>query len=151
MSAWRAELWFLSRDRGAVFWLGLALGAALVSLAAGVSEVHSQRSTIDRLTEADAADRRAVISTQKDWGGAAYYIFHLTYDTPSKLAFAALGQRDVSPWRHRIRMLALEGQIYEADADNPTFALVGRFDFAFVASMLLPLFVIFPALRRSRQ
>ena len=46
------------------------------------------------------------------------------------------------PWKHRIRALALEGQIYETDADNPDFALIGRFDFAFAASMLAPLLLI---------
>ena len=39
-------------------------------------------------------------------------------------------------------MLALEGQIYETDASNPDFALVGRFDFAFVVSLIAPLLVI---------
>jgi len=53
-----------------------------------------------------------------------------------------MGQRDVSPWKHRIRMLALEGQIYETDANNPDFALIGRFDFAFIASLIAPLLVI---------
>ena len=39
-------------------------------------------------------------------------------------------------------MLALEGQIYETDSNNPDFALIGRFDFAFVASLIAPLLVI---------
>ncbi|MEO1084889.1 MAG: DUF3526 domain-containing protein, partial [Acidobacteriota bacterium] len=41
-----------------------------------------------------------------------------------------------------IRMLALEGQIHETDAANPDFALIGRFDFAFVAAMIAPLILI---------
>ena len=52
------------------------------------------------------------------------------------------GRRDTSPWKHSIRALALEGQIYETDADNPDFALIGRFDFAFAANMLAPLLLI---------
>ena len=143
MSALGAEIWFLGRDRAAVFWLCLAVIVTSVALASGLIEISSQRAAIERLVQADRADRQAVLDKQKDWGGAAYYTFHLTYDAPSQLAFAAVGQRDVAPWKHRIRMLALEGQIYEADADNPTFALIGRFDFAFVVSMLIPLFVIF--------
>lgn len=39
-----------------------------------------------------------------------------------------MGQRDVQPWKHRIRLLALESQIYERDVGNPSIALVGRFD-----------------------
>lgn len=143
MSSLRAELWFLGRDRATVFWLGLALVVTLFAVATGVHEVRSQRAVIERLIDADAAERRTVTRKQKDWGSAAYYTFHLTYDAPSSFAFAALGQRSVTPWKHRIRMLALEGQIYETDAENPALALIGRFDFAFVASVLVPLFVIF--------
>jgi ABC-2 type transport system permease protein len=39
-------------------------------------------------------------------------------------------------------MLALEGQIHERDPANPDLALLGQFDFALVASVLLPLLVI---------
>ncbi|MEO1324467.1 MAG: DUF3526 domain-containing protein [Pseudomonadota bacterium] len=39
-------------------------------------------------------------------------------------------------------MLALEGQIYETDAPNPDFALIGRFDYAFVVAILAPLLLI---------
>ena len=39
-------------------------------------------------------------------------------------------------------MLALEGQIYERDVGNPSVALIGRFDFAFLAAFILPLVLI---------
>jgi len=90
----------------------------------------------------DKIEREVALADQSDWGSAAYYTFYLTSDPPSDFAFAAIGQRDVSPWKHRIRMLALEGQIYETDSNNPDFALIGRFDFAFVATLLAPLLVI---------
>ncbi|MFV0644248.1 MAG: DUF3526 domain-containing protein [Sphingomonadaceae bacterium] len=136
------EAGFLRRDRGALFWLALALVLSVLSVAFGLAEVRDQRATIAVLKVEDAADRADAIARQSDWGGAAYHAFHLTYDPPSALAFAALGQRDNAAWKHRIRMLALEGQIYEADTQNPDFALVGRFDFAFVAAYLAPLLLI---------
>ncbi|WP_017443997.1 DUF3526 domain-containing protein [Gayadomonas joobiniege] len=108
----------------------------------GISEANHQQATIERLLEKEAIDRENVIAKQKDYGSAAYYTFHLTYSEPSAMAFAAMGQRDIYPWKHRIRMLALEGQIYETDADNPELSFLGRFDFAFLVSILLPLFVI---------
>lgn len=108
----------------------------------GISETNSQLATIERLIEKDRTDRESVLAKQSDYGAAAYYSFHLTYASPSDVAFAAIGQRDVYPWKHRIRMLALEGQIYETDADNPELSFLGRFDFAFLVSVLLPLFVI---------
>ncbi len=143
MMMFRAELWFLSRDRAALFWLVLALAVSVFAVYAGLDEVRSQRATLSRMLAADTDERQDILRKQKDWGSAAYYAFHLTYDPPSPFAFAALGQRDTIAWKHRIRMLALEGQIYERDAANPSLALTGRFDFAFVASILLPLFVVF--------
>jgi len=142
MSALSREFWFLTRDRAALLWLGLAFMAAAIAVFLGLQEVSDQRASIADLIEADQIEREIVAADQADWGSAAYYSFHLTYDEPSNFAFAALGQRDVAPWKHRIRMLALEGQIYETDTSNPDFALIGRFDFGFVASLLAPLFLI---------
>jgi ABC-2 type transport system permease protein len=140
-SLWR-EWRFMLRERAMRLWLWVALAASVIGVLAGSIEVTAQRTTIERLLTADRADRAAQLAQQSDWGSAAYYASHLTYDPPSALAFAALGERDTMPWKHRIRMLALEGQIHEADVANPELALVGRFDLAFVAAFLLPLLVI---------
>ena len=136
------ELRFLVKDRAALLWLGIALLVASLSVFLGLREVAAQQAALSELIDIDHADREVVSGLQQDWGSAAYYTFHLTYDPPSDFAFAALGQRDTSPWKHTIRALALEGQIYETDADNPDFALIGRFDFAFAAGMLAPLLLI---------
>ena len=142
-SALLREAWLLSRDRASIFWLAVALVLSAVSVASSVADVGAQRQELARLIEMDRADRSAELARQSDWGGAAYYAFHLTYDPPSDLAFAALGQRESAPWKHRVRMLALEGQIHEADAPNPELALAGRIDFSFIAAYLAPLLVIF--------
>lgn len=136
------EFNFLVRDHGMILWLLVAAVSASVAVILGLAEISQQRQTIANLIEIDREEREVALAGQSDWGGAAYYSFHLTYDEPSKFAFAALGQRDVSPWKHRIRMLALEGQIYESDPSHPDFALIGRFDFAFVIGFLAPLFII---------
>ncbi|MEP2990346.1 MAG: DUF3526 domain-containing protein [Parasphingorhabdus sp.] len=136
------EARFLAKDRGALFWLALAFVLSIVAVSFGVTEVRDQRATIATLIEEDAADRANALKGQEDWGGAAYYAFHLTHAPPSDFAFAAMGQRDSSPWKHRVRMLALEGQIHEADTRNADFGLVGRFDFAFLAASVAPLLLI---------
>ena len=143
MTPLRAEFWLLRRDRAAMSCFAVAVLISALAVVIGGAEVSSQRDTLVRLQNADTAARQQVAQEQTDWGGLAYYTFHLTFDPPSPFAFAALGQRDTAPWRHRIRMLALEGQIYETDASNPALALVGRLDFAFVGSMLLPLLILF--------
>ena len=136
------EAALLVRDRAFVAALVLVFLLSSLAVIGGLLEVREQQQTIERLLLTDEEDRQSILSNQSDWGGAAYYSFHLTYDPPTPFAFAALGQRDSAPWKHRIRMLALEGQIYERDAGNPVFALIGRFDFAFFAAFVLPLILI---------
>ncbi|WP_405600395.1 MULTISPECIES: DUF3526 domain-containing protein [unclassified Pseudoalteromonas] len=108
----------------------------------GLSEVKKQKQTIERLKAADLTDLTNVQHKYEDPGSLAYYSFHLTYSSPSNLAFAALGERDIYPWKHRLNLLALEGQIYESDAQNAELAQAGKIDFVFVVSALAPLIVI---------
>ncbi|MCR9179143.1 MAG: DUF3526 domain-containing protein [Erythrobacteraceae bacterium] len=142
MSAVLREARFLLRDRGALLWIMLAFLLSVTATGFGIAEVRDQRATIAELLVEDARDRANALAGQSDWGGAAYAAFHLTYAPPSEFAFAALGQRDTAPWLHRVRMLALEGQIHEADTKNADFGLIGRFDFAFLAAAVAPLLLI---------
>lgn len=142
MNALLREARFMLRDRGAVLWIALAFALSLAATGFGIAEVREQRATIAALLQEDAKDRADALAKESDWGGAAYGAFHLTYAPPSALAFAALGQRDTVPWLHRVRMLALEGQIHEADTRNADFGLIGRFDFAFLAATVAPLLLI---------
>ncbi|MEM6639976.1 MAG: DUF3526 domain-containing protein [Pseudomonadota bacterium] len=130
------------RDR-TVRWsvLGL-LVLSLLALGTGWADVAEQRTTLSELKARVDVERAAAIDGQSDAGGAAYYAFHLTYSPPSALAFAAQGVRDVLPYKHRMRMLALEGQIYETDSQNVELSSIGRLDFAFVVAVILPLFLI---------
>ncbi|ANM29502.1 hypothetical protein ABI59_07760 [Acidobacteria bacterium Mor1] len=141
-SALPREFWLVLRDRAFVAWLLATLLLAGFAVWSGSREVGQQLELVHELTRADDEDRRTTFGQQSDWGSAAYYTFHFTHEPPSELAFAALGQRDSMPWKHRVRMLALEGQIYESDLSNPAIALLGRFDFAFFAALLLPVILI---------
>jgi ABC-2 type transport system permease protein len=136
------EFKFMLRDPAVLVWVSLAFVFSVFAVALGMHEVNQQKAEIAELLELDKIERETTLAKQSDWGSAAYYTFHTTYNSPSNFAYAALGQRDVMPWKHRIRMLALEGQIYETDTNNPDFALTGRFDFAFVASLIAPLLVV---------
>ena len=138
----KRESAFLLKQRSIIGALVALFLLSVFAVWSGLSEVQEQKQTIERLLQKDTADRQSVLQQQSDYGSAAYYLFHITYASPEPLAFAAIGQRDVFPWKHRIRMLALEGQIYETDSDNPELSLSGRFDFAFVVSILVPLFLI---------
>ncbi len=142
MSALLRELRLLARDRAALGLFVIALLSAAIAVTGGLAEVRQQRVQLAALADADRREREAVAAQQADWGSAAYYTFHLTGAPPSTFAFAALGLREHGPWQHRVRMLALEGQIHEPDAGQPEVALLGRFDYAFVVATLAPLLAI---------
>jgi ABC-2 type transport system permease protein len=143
MSALWREVLFAMRSRTVVAAL-LALAAlAGVGVALGLHDVARQEAAIARMIALQEEDAAAVkVFAADDAGSAAYYRFHATWDAPSALAFAALGQRDVSPIMLRVRALAIEGQIYENEAGNPELSLPGRFDFAFVLIYVAPLILI---------
>jgi ABC-2 type transport system permease protein len=112
------------------------------SVLSGLNEISQQQQTLERLKAADTLDREEAQTKHHDAGSIAYYSLHLTSSAPSDLAFAALGERDIYPWKHRIKMLALEGQIYESDTQNAELAQAGKIDFVFVLSALSPLLII---------
>jgi len=145
MNLWRYELRMMLRSRVAAAALVLLSLLALASLVAGVQRMDSQREAIARISALHAEDLAAVSAghgDSTDAGRAAYYSFHPTWNPPSPLAFAAVGMRDVAPYILRVRALGLEAQIHDGDTFNPELALAGRFDFAFLLTFLLPLFVI---------
>jgi len=122
-------------------WLALMV-ICVLALVLGQAEIQRQIDTIERTQAQDEIERAATLSSSTEYGGAAYAAFSLTWNQPDDAAFLAIGQRDLSPWMLRVRALALEGQIHEADNFNPELSLAGRFDFGFVIAFLLPLFVI---------
>ena len=133
---------FMLRQRYVLILLLCSFLVSGFAVFTGLAEVAQQQQTIERLKLADVRDRLEAQAKYNDPGSLAYYSFHLTYSEPSSLAFAALGERDVYPWKHRVRMLALEGQIYESDSQNAELAQAGKIDFVFVISALAPLFII---------
>lgn len=145
MNIWKYEWTLLLRSKVATAGLLLLVVLAVASLQSGTQRIDSQREAIARITALQAEDTAALMAANaqaRDAGSAAYYSFHPTWNPPSPLAFAAVGMRDVAPFVLRVRALGLEAQIHDGDAFNPELALAGRFDFAFLLTFLVPLFVI---------
>lgn len=125
----------------------IALLALLASLAvwSGLHAVNLQHQALARIAASHTSDRNTTAAKYLkagDAGQLAYYLPHLTVNPPSKLAFAAIGQRDLQPYSLRVNMLGLHAQLYESETVHPELAMPGRFDFAFVLVYLTPLFVI---------
>jgi ABC-2 type transport system permease protein len=142
---WHQEAHLFLKQRLALPALLLMAILSITSVWAGMAEIARQKETIARIQPQQANDVAAIakwVSKEGDAGNAAYYTFHATWDNPSALAFAAIGQRDVAPYILRVRALGLEAQLYESENYNAELALPGRFDWAFVLTYLAPLFVI---------
>lgn len=142
MSHFGREAWLLARSRTTLAALLLLTLCAIASVALGLANVAADRAAIGRMLTGQPAEMAALAGFVKEAGDGAYYGFQPTWDPPSDLAFAALGNRDIAPAMLRVRALALEGQIYENEAGNPELALPGRFDLAFVVVYLAPLVLI---------
>ncbi len=145
MSALRFEWLLTVRSRLTVVAIAALCLLSAVAVGRGLAEVARQDAAIAHLKtlqDSDMADLARTYGPEGDAGSAAYYSFFHTYDPPSRLAFAALGQRDVLPYNLRVRALGLQAQLYEGDIFNPELALPGRFDLSFVLVYLTPLFLI---------
>ncbi|KAA6432720.1 DUF3526 domain-containing protein [Dyadobacter flavalbus] len=80
--------------------------------------------------------------TGKAAGTTAYYPFFYTTNPASPWAEFSVGQRDVNPFTLKVKMLAIEGQLYDSELTNPLTLLVGNLDASFVFVFLFPLLII---------
>ncbi len=80
--------------------------------------------------------------TGKMVGTTAYYPFFYTTNPASPWANFSIGQRDVNPFTLKVKMLAIEGQLYDSELTNPLTLLVGNLDASFVFIFLFPLLII---------
>ena len=91
-------------------------------------------------------DQLAYLSTiyppTTEAGEPLYYLAFPAPQPPSPLSALASGRAGVETASLRIRLLALEGQLYERETLNPRLAAAGHLDLGFVLIALLPLFVI---------
>ena len=125
----------LARRRLFLVWLVVTVAIAALSVRGGLQEVDAQRATISEVILLDRAEREAIRAQQSDWG-VSLRKFSLCIRRTFCFRVRSLGQREREPWKHRVRALALEGQIYERDAGNPVLAIVGNFDLRFSAAWL---------------
>ena len=75
-------------------------------------------------------------------GELLYYLALPASQPLSRLSALASGRTEIETANLRIRLLALEGQLYEQETLNPRLAAAGHLDLSFVLIVLLPLFVL---------
>jgi ABC-2 type transport system permease protein len=125
--------------------IALLLIAGLIGLSYGRAVIDRQRQAVAEAPQRQAEDHRAVLAPlprNANAGDQLFYLFFHTVREPSAWAAVAIGQRDVQPFNLKIRLLALQGQLYDADLGSPLLAMLGNFDLAFVLVVLSPLVII---------
>jgi ABC-2 type transport system permease protein len=141
----RLELRQLGRSPSLVAGVVLLCGASLFAAHHGRTVIDRQRAALARSPSLQADQHRSILSTapaEANGGDQLYYLFFHTAHEPSRWAPVSLGQRDLQPFNLKIRLLALQGQIYDSEIGNPLLAALGAFDLAFVLVFIVPLFVI---------
>lgn len=118
--------------------------AAIYGIFQGAGIVGKQREIIREIPalQAQHIEKLLEIHEGKDLGDILYYLTFSTINEPSSWAGFSVGQSDVNPFNVKVRMLALEGQIYDSEISNPTNLLFGNFDLSFIIVFLFPLLII---------
>jgi len=143
----RLRLEVLLLVRGPAVPLGVValILAGLAALGHGHTVIARQRAALAASSGIQAEEHRRVLAPlgpDAIAGDQLYYLFFHTRREPSVWAPVAIGQRDIQAFNLKVRLLALQGQLYDADLGNPLLASFGNFDLAFVIVVLAPLLVI---------
>lgn len=110
----------------------------------GSQVIERQQQTIGSVPAVQKHHLREIVEhgTGKPVGTTAYYPFFYTSNPASPWASFSIGQRDVNPFSLKVKMLAIEGQLYDSELTNPLTLLVGNLDASFVFIFLFPLLII---------
>jgi ABC-2 type transport system permease protein len=142
---WGLELRLLLRARAVTAGSLILLVAGVLAIAHGHVVIGRQMSALESRSRLQAAEHQRILDPLPPTANAGDQLYYLTYHTaryPSPWATLAIGQRDVHPFNLKIRLLALQGQLYDVDLGNPLLAAFGHFDLAFVLVVLVPLLVV---------
>lgn len=141
----RLELALLLRGWTALLGVAVIAVMGLVAIAHGRAVVARQTAVIAHSAALQAEEQAAILGPQPAdalAGDQLYYLFFHTVREPSPWASVALGQREAQPYNLKVRLLALQGQLYDSELGSPLLAALGSFDLAFVFVILVPLLII---------
>ena len=125
--------------------LALTLLAGLSGVLLGETVMARQTAALAESPALQAEQHRAILDPLPPdalAGDQLYYLMFHTAHHPTAWAPVSVGQRDIQAYNLKVRMLALQGQLYNADLANPLLAAFGHFDLSFAVVLLTPLLVI---------
>lgn len=119
--------------------------SGLYGIYSGNVQIESEQrriAALDELYSANIAELKIKYPDSADAGDIGYYHAAYAKNIPSNWAKLAIGQRDISPSYLKLRLLAVQNQLYASENTNPYKLSVGSFDLSFVFVFLLPLFIV---------
>ena len=149
MRAWARllalDLRRLTRSAGTAAAIILLLVLGIYVAWRGGRDAEAARSSLTAAETAYADQLDFLLSVYPpatDAGEVLYYLAFPAPQPPLPVAPLARGRAAVETESLRVRLLALEGQLYEHETVNPRLAAAGYLDLAFLLIALLPLFII---------
>lgn len=132
--------------RNRITWLGfgILLLLGIYAIYHGHNVIDQQKATIAKLDAVQQEQLEKNIEHHEDHeiGTLCYYQFYYTSNEPTNWAAFSIGQRDVNPYTLKVRMLAVEGQLYDTELSNPITLVTGNLDISFIFIFLMPLLII---------
>lgn len=141
------ELILLLKQRSMVLLVLLSLLLTGLSLQNGWQNISHIRAQIFHAQQEENLRKQDYLQSHQhdgtlDAGELGYYLFHNVYHAPTEWSFIALGNRLVTPYVQRIRLLGLQGQLYDGESHHPEYVMLGSFDYAFWLVFFSPLLCI---------
>lgn len=139
------EFKLLFKQRAVWLMMLLSLLLTFLSLQNGWQNIAHIRHEIQHAQHEEQVRKQAQLQAytqQGDAGEVGYYVFHNVYQHPADWSFIALGNRMVTPYVQRIRLLGLQGQLYDGESHHPEYVMIGSFDYAFWLIFFAPLLCI---------
>lgn len=143
----KQELILLIKQRSVLLLLAISLLLSYLSLLNGWENVHHIQAQISHAQLEESRQKQQQLAEYAhlgkiDAGEVGYYVFHHVYQHPSDWTFIALGNRLVTPYIQRIRLLGLQSQLYDGESHHPEYVMLGAFDYSFWLVFFSPLLCI---------
>lgn len=141
----RLDILRLTRSTGVAVAVALLLAIGVYAAWRGGRNIEAAASSAVAAETAYRDQLAYLLSTYPPTTEAGEVLYYLAFPAPQPslpLAGLARGRTEVETASLRIRLLALEGQLYEHETVNPRLAAAGDLDLAFLLIALLPLFII---------
>jgi len=132
-------------EKSLLLFSALLLLCGFYGIYSGTAEISRQRdklAQLDGIYQDNISEMKTKYPGDADAGDIGYYHSAFSKNNPDNWAALSVGQRDANPSYLKIRLLAVQNQLYSSENTNPDKLATGSFDLSFVFVFLMPLFII---------